>query len=167
MPFGRSMGCCPLVVCSRIADYERRHCGCGSRRALSCSPSRRASRCLSDSDRSALAAVRQALHEDPIALGTIDTPLMLTIMTLAYAGESAERSVQRDPRGATAALFAVYVKRMFRRRRLSPATPAQQTERWLAWLAWQMDAAQPDCLLSRADATRLAPTGAALGADQG
>jgi hypothetical protein len=86
-----------------------------------------------------MAAVRQALQEDPTLWELLDTPLMLHIVSLTYAGQPV--GPLRMPGTADVRrqqLFAAYVDRMFRRR--SPVTPytRQQTEHWLAWLAWQM-----------------------------
>jgi hypothetical protein len=61
-----------------------------------------------------LAAVRQVLQEDPLLWELLDTPLMLTIVTLAYSGQPAEALrthgtlVERRQ-----SLFATYVNRMF------------------------------------------------------
>ena len=83
--------------------------------------------------------MREALQEDPALWELLDTPLMLTIVTLAYAGQPVE--ALRTPGTLVErrqSLFAAYVNRMFQRR--SPVTryTRQQTERWLAWLAWQL-----------------------------
>ncbi|HLM55575.1 MAG TPA: NACHT domain-containing protein [Pyrinomonadaceae bacterium] len=86
-----------------------------------------------------LAAVREALNDDPSLWELLDTPLMLNIMTLAYVGRPAgplaagsnleERRVQ---------LFSAYVERMFQRGRADAPYTREQTLRWLEWLAWQM-----------------------------
>jgi hypothetical protein len=86
-----------------------------------------------------LAAVRDILQKDPTLWELLDTPLMLTIVTLAYAGESAEALLTREtPEDRRRHLFAAYVNRMFQRRSAITRYPSQQTERWLAWLAWQL-----------------------------
>src|SRR5262245_4637002 len=63
-----------------------------------------------------------------------DTPLMLTIVTLAYAGQpveglrTGETLVEQRQ-----SLFATYMNRMFQRRSALTPYTRQQTERWLAW----------------------------------
>jgi hypothetical protein len=86
-----------------------------------------------------LAAVRQALQEDPTLWELLETPLMLTIVTLTYAGEPCTAFyASGTPEAKRRDLFAAYVDRMFRRRSAMTRYTRQQTERWLAWLAWQM-----------------------------
>jgi hypothetical protein len=86
-----------------------------------------------------LAAVRQVLQEDPVLWELLDTPLMLTIVTLAYAGQPAEalRTGQTVVERRQS-LFTTYVNRMFQRRSAVTRYTRPQTERWLAWLAWQL-----------------------------
>jgi hypothetical protein len=69
----------------------------------------------------------------------LDTPLMLTIMTLAYAGQPVA-ALRRpgSPAERLRSLFAVYVNRMFQRSSIVSRYGRQQTENWLGWLAWQM-----------------------------
>jgi hypothetical protein len=69
----------------------------------------------------------------------LDTPLMLTVVTLAYAGQPAEALRTQGPLvERRQSLFATYVDRMFQRRSALALYTRQQTEHWLAWLAWQM-----------------------------
>ena len=69
----------------------------------------------------------------------LDSPLMLNIVTVAYAGRpelqprlSGTLKERRDH------LFGEYVDQMFRRRGVDHRYPQQQTLHWLTWLAWQM-----------------------------
>jgi hypothetical protein len=86
-----------------------------------------------------LAAVREVLQDDPLLWELLDTPLMLTVVTLAYAGQPAEALrtggtlVERRQ-----SLFAAYVNRIFQRRSAVTRYTRAQTERWLACLAWQL-----------------------------
>ena len=101
-----------------------------------------------------LAAVRQALKDDPMLWELLDTPLMLTIVTLAYAGQPAEALrtggtlVERRQ-----SLFTAYVNGMFQRRSAVTRYSRPQTERWLAWQLAQhnqsvfyLERLQPDWL---------------------
>jgi hypothetical protein len=138
--FRQEHGLLPLVVCSRVADYEGLDIRLRLQGAMVVQP---LTRVQVDSYltqiREPLAAVRNALGDDPTLWELLDTPLMLTIVTLAYAGEPvvafhASGTLEARRRD----LFAAYVDRMFQRRGASTRYTRQQTERWLAWLAWQM-----------------------------
>jgi hypothetical protein len=138
--FRQEHGLLPLVVCSRMVDYEAIGTRLRLQGALVVQPLTRAQveSYLAQVGRP-LAAVREALGEDPTLWEWLETPLMLTIVTLAYAGEPVGAFRARGtPDARHRDLFAAYVDRMFQRRGASPRYPRQQTERWLTWLAWQM-----------------------------
>jgi hypothetical protein len=83
-----------------------------------------------------LAGVRAALRDDEGLWELLETPLMLSIVALAYqhrpasavqiTGTLAERRAQ---------LFATYTDAMFRRRGKPAGYTQEQTMHWLAWLA--------------------------------
>jgi NACHT domain len=156
--FRHDHGLLPLVVCSREAEYasvglQLRLQGALGVQALT----REQVESYLIQVGAPLAAIRQALYEDATLWELLDTPLMLYMATLAYAGELSE--ILRT-QGTLAEwrqhLFATYVDRMFRRRRAITTYTRQQTECWLTWLAWQMtqhsqtgfylDRMQPDWL---------------------
>jgi hypothetical protein len=86
-----------------------------------------------------LAAVHKVLRDDTILWELLDTPLMLTIVTLAYAGQPIQTlRTQKTLEERRQHLFAAYADRMFRRRSAGTSYTRQQTEHWLAWLAWQL-----------------------------
>jgi signal peptidase I len=138
--FRQEHGLLPLVVCSRVTDYEGLDRRLRLQGAIVVQPLTREQ---VDSYLAQIgqpvAAVREALHNDPTLWELLDTPLMLTVTTLAYAGASVEvlrtqgTLVERRQH-----LFATYVDRMFQRRGAITNYTRQQTERWLTWLAWQM-----------------------------
>jgi hypothetical protein len=69
----------------------------------------------------------------------LETPLMLYVVTLAYAGEVGEiRHIQGTLAERREPLFETCVDRMFQRRRPITSDAREQAERWLTWLAWQM-----------------------------
>jgi GTPase SAR1 family protein len=138
--FRQEHGLLPLVVCSRIADYEALNTRLRLQGALVVQPLTRPQvESYLTQVGQPLAAVHQALQEDPTLWELLDTPLMLTITTLAYAGESVERlRTQGTPAKRRQHLFAAYMDRMFQRRSAITSYPHQRTERWLAWLAWQL-----------------------------
>jgi hypothetical protein len=86
-----------------------------------------------------LTAVRTLLQDDAALRELADTPLMLSIMVLAYRGIAintlrADRSL--DERRAH--VFDSYIQRMLARRGASAHYTSQQTLAWLAWLARSM-----------------------------
>ena len=136
--FRQVHGLVRLVVCSQVAAYEAVGIRLRMRGAIVVQP---LSRMQVDSYLAQvgqpLAAVREVFEENPTFRKLLDTPLMLTIVTAAYAGRSRAALSTHEP--ATEWLrhiFADYVDRMLGRG--AHRYDRQQTERWLAWLAWQM-----------------------------
>jgi hypothetical protein len=138
--FRQEHGLLPLVVCSRVAEYEALDTRLRLQGAIVVQPLTRVQvESYLTQVGAPLASVRQVLQEDPLLWELLDTPLMLTIVTLAYAGQPAE--TLRSPGTLVErrqALFAAYVNRMFQRRSAVTRYSRPQTERWLAWLAWQL-----------------------------
>jgi hypothetical protein len=150
--FRQDHGLLPLAVCSRITEYEAMGLQLRLQGAIVVQPLTRpqVNSYLAQVGHP-LAAVRAALQDDPLLWELLDTPLMLTIVTLAYAGQRAEALrtcgtlVERRQ-----SLFTAYVNRMFQRRSAVTRYTRQQTERWLAWLAWQLTQhSQTDFYLER------------------
>jgi hypothetical protein len=86
-----------------------------------------------------LTAVRTLLQEDAALRELADTPLMLSIMVLAYRGMPIDELRARgslDERRAH--VFDTYVQRMLTRRGVPTRYAPQQTLGWLAWLARNM-----------------------------
>ena len=138
--FRQYRGLLPIVVCSRVVDYEVIGTRLRLQGALVVQPltHEQIDIYLAQIGQP-LATVRQMLRDDPLLWELLDTPLMLTIMTLAYAGQSAEALCMRGTLvERRQSLFAAYVNRMFQRRSAVTRYTRPQTERWLAWLAWQM-----------------------------
>jgi eukaryotic-like serine/threonine-protein kinase len=150
--FRQGHGLLPLVVCSRITEFEALGVQLRLQGAIIVQPLTHAQvNGYLTQIGEPLAAVRQGLQEDPLLRELLDTPLMLTIVSLAYAGQPAgalrTRATLAERRQS---LFATYVDRMFQRRSAVTRYTRQQTERWLAWLAWQLDQhSQTDFYLER------------------
>ena len=138
--FRQDHGLLPLVVCTRTADYEALGTPLRLQGALVVQPLTHAQVDTYLAQVGApLAAVRQAVQDDPTLWELLDTPLMLDVVTLACAGEAgATLRMQGTLAERRQHLFTIYVDRMFQRRRAITAYTRQQTERWLTWLAWQM-----------------------------
>jgi WD40 repeat protein/DNA polymerase III delta prime subunit len=141
--FRRDRGFVPIVVCSRIQDYEALKSRLHFRRAirlLSLTPVQ-----IDDylgRIGAPLADLRQALTQDETLRELAQSPLMLSIMSLAYrdlspaillpAHNLQSLEARRDH------LFDAYVQRMFQRRSGQQLYTPAQTVRWLSWLAQNM-----------------------------
>jgi hypothetical protein len=156
--FRQDHGLLPLVVCSRIEDYEALGTRLQLQGALVVQPLTRSQveDYLTQVGQPS-AAVHKALQEDETLWELLNTPLMLYVMTRAYAGHPAAALLAKAPlEERRRHLFTVYVDRMFQRRSAVLSYSRQQTEHWLSWLAWQMtqhsqmgfylDQIQPDWL---------------------
>jgi hypothetical protein len=112
---------------------------------------------------SKLAGLREAVTTDPVLKELAQTPLMLSIMSLAsqgaagadLCGQKGDSLEKRRKR-----IFGIYVEQMFQRKRQSSlAFPKEKSIGWLAWLAERMrersqsvflvEELQPSWLLSR------------------
>lgn len=130
-----------LVVCSRVVDYQALSNRLKLNGAVVLQPLTGAQidgyfEALGEP----LAAVRSALRDDATFRELAQTPLMLSIMTLAYQGlpiSELPRLITLDAHRQF--LFSLYVKRMFEWREATPAThPAKTTIHYLSWLAGQL-----------------------------
>ena len=138
--FRRDHGLLPLVVSSRTADYQALAVKLRLQGAVVVQP---LTHSQVDSYLTKIGpagvAVREAIRHDPTQWEMLDSPLMLNIVTVAYAGQpesqprlSGTLEERRDH------LFGAYVDQMFRRRGVDRRYTPQQIIHWLTWLAWQM-----------------------------
>jgi len=134
-------GLIPLIVCSRIADYQALTTRLKLQGAVVLQPlTPEQIQAYLASAGGELSAVRQALKTDAALQELAQTPLMLSIMTLAYRGlkvESLPATESIEERRSH--LFGAYVRRMFERRGVGELYTQEQTMRWLNWLAVQMN----------------------------
>ncbi|MFI6261385.1 NACHT domain-containing protein [Micromonospora sp. NPDC051006] len=124
----------PIAVCCRLAEYDRLHRALPLYGTITIQPLNRAQieRYL---DRPGLAGLRAALTADPELWQFADSPLLLSIMALAYADGP-------DPVGAGAGnrrgrLFSRYVDTMLRHRPHQRYRP-DRAVRYLSVLAGQL-----------------------------
>ena len=173
--FRHEHGLTPLVVCCRSEEYETLSTNLDFEGAVSLQPltPEQVDDYL-DQIGQELAALRAALKDDPVLYELAKTPLMLSIMTLAYRGMSVHDlqpletvDVRRKH------IFDNYVERMFKPRthrtildvsdgkRLGDERfSKEETSHWLSWLARRMsqhgptifliERMQPDWLPTRA-----------------
>ena len=135
-------GLLPMVVCSRVADYEALAVRLRLPSAVIIqSLSRQQVQNYVDQAGASLAGLRTVLQDDESLWELLNTPLMLSIAALAYQGRSADeiRSSGTVEEHHTQ-LFAAYTDAMFHRRAKATPYTREQTERWLTWLARAMKA---------------------------
>ena len=88
-----------------------------------------------------LAGIHQALHSDAVLQEMAETPLFLSVMTLAYQDkQGADILVSRSVEEQRKHLFDTYITRMFERpeRAKTERFEKQDVLRWLSWLAKKM-----------------------------
>lgn len=138
--FLRDYGLLPMVVCSRVADYGALTVRLRLPSAVIIQPlSRQQVINYLEQAGESLAGLRTALQADENVWELLSTPLMLSIVALAYKGRSADEihaaDTLEEPR---ARVFAAYTDAMFHRRAKTTPYTREQTERWLTWLARAM-----------------------------
>ena len=131
----------PLVtVCSRAQEYEELSARFNLRSAVLIQLLTREQ--VDEYLRAAgagLASVHQALRQDAELQEFAQTPLILSILMLAYR-DAIEKELQAlgaggDCRGQ---LFEAYIAQMFKRRGKEEGYSAEETRKWLSWLARKM-----------------------------
>ena len=133
-------GLLPLVVCSRQADYLAQAGRLLVRSAVLVQPltHEQIDASLAQGGEP-LWALRVALHQDATLRELTNTPLMLSILTLAYHGKPVEEllrdaSIEERQRQ----IFERYVGRMLTRRGPLHTGTSQRVVQWLTYLAQQM-----------------------------
>lgn len=135
-------GLVPMVICSRSNDYFVQAQRVLLRGAVVVQPlteQQIEDYLLSGGEQ--LTAVRVALDQDAELQALATTPLMLSVLTLAYAGVPVEAVL--DLNSSTTRqrqVFATYVQRMLQHRGTRARYTPQQTIRWLTYLAQQLAA---------------------------
>ncbi len=163
-------GLVSIVLCSRKAEYlaQARRVKLGSAVLVQPLTAEQIEEYLSSADER-LEAARVVLRNDPTLQELATSPLMLSVITLAYAEKSVKDLQVEGIPTTRRQVFADYVERMLHRRGGSAHYSPQQTIHWLTWLAQQMlphrqtefyiERMQPDWLAkgqSRATYERLA-----------
>lgn len=129
-----------VVVCSRILDYQALSTKLRLNGAIVLQP-------LDDDQINAyltslgaqMNTIRDALREDETLRELASTPLMLSIMALAYRGITREELPKTNDLNAYRThLFDLYIKRMFERRMTKEKYKPEVVLRYLGWLASQL-----------------------------
>jgi serine/threonine protein kinase/DNA polymerase III delta prime subunit len=133
-------GLVSTVVCSRSADYLAQPTRLLLGHAIVVQPlkQQQIDQYLASAGEQ-LAAVRVALRTDPVLGELATTPLMLSVLALAYYGISSEALLRAGrPEMRRRQIFEQYVQRMLQRRGRATGYTPQQTISWLSWLARQL-----------------------------
>ncbi len=133
-------GLVPMVVCSRGAEYFDLSMRVLLRTAVAVQPlnKKQIDEYLSHAG-GQLEAIRVTLREDQAFQELVTTPLMLSVLTLAYAGKPVEGLVMTGTAEMRRRyLFEAYVHWMLQRRGSQERYSQEQTMHWLTWLAWQL-----------------------------
>jgi|GEM_PF-2606402 len=129
-----------MVVCSRLGDYEALTDRLQFQGAIFIQP-------LTDEQvqhywaqtGEALAGVREMLAQNESLREWVKSPLILSLISIAYQGLSAsELTPLLQVENPTRSLFQLYVERMVERQRHHQPYSRRQTQRWLKWLALRM-----------------------------
>jgi predicted NACHT family NTPase len=132
-----------LVVCCRLNEYRWLPERLKLNGAICLEPlsSEEVSKYLGEGG-SKLGALREAVDTDAVLQELAQTPLMLSIMSLACQGADAnELATQKgdSPEERRKQIFHLYVEQMFQRKgTASLAFPKEKTIGWLSWLAGKM-----------------------------
>jgi hypothetical protein len=138
--YRQSHGFLPLVITSRTDDYDSLAKPLRLQGAIVVQPLAReqVDAYLTDLG-PAGENVRAALREDSSLWEMLDSPLLLNVVTVAYAGQQEAPSPMR---GTVAErrdhLFGLYVNTTLQRRAAEQRCSSEQTVRWLSWLATEM-----------------------------
>lgn len=137
--FSQDYGQTDIVVCSRIKDYEALSHRLHFQGAIFIQPltPEQSDRYLQQAGKE-LAGVRAALQICPTLREVVQTPLILSIMTLAYQGMSLTELPRLSFKEQRKHLFDTYIQRMLERRSSDRRYSKEQTVRYLSWLAQKM-----------------------------
>jgi hypothetical protein len=139
--FRTKHGLLPLAICSRSEDYAALTKKLHLQTAVTIQPLKfEQVDCYLAQAGAPLERVRKLVTEDKTLQGLLNTPLMLSIMQLAFSGsmdaaKSLETGTLEERRRN---LFNTYIERMFKRRKTSASYSPEQTKTWLSRLARSM-----------------------------
>lgn len=130
----------PVAVCGRIADYDELLVKLDLRQAILLQPitPQQIDGYLNEFD-TELSTLRSTLKRHDNLLRIAESPLMLSVLILAYQGVTTENLVETNSRTSSYRLvFETYVAQMFKRRGVHAKFNESQTRHRLSWLAKKM-----------------------------
>ncbi len=130
----------PLVVCSRSEEYFTQKRQLQLQSAIEVQPLTKAQiQHYLAAGKHSLEAVRVVLDQNPTLQELLTTPLLLSVVILAYQGKTKNDLPQlRTAEAQQHQIFASYIQRMLERPVARGQFTQEQTCRWLTWLAQQM-----------------------------
>jgi eukaryotic-like serine/threonine-protein kinase len=130
----------PLVVCSRVAEYKRLNAHLKLQGATLLEPlTTEQTVTFLTSAGEHLSGLRTALQQDTELQQLAETPLFLSIMVMAYQGDSVSQVNTTDAtQTRRKQIIDAYIKRMFVRREVKPLYSPVKTVGWLRWLAGRL-----------------------------
>ena len=134
--FCQEYGETEIIVCSRIEDYQNLSNRLHFQAALYIQPLtlEQIHQYLQDVG-AELSAVNKALQTDRTLQELAKSPLMLSVITLAYQGISITELPGMGLEEYRQHLFDRYIQRMFERRVTKNSYSKEQSIKWLSWLA--------------------------------
>lgn len=135
--FRQEYGLVPLAICSRAQDYQLLSEKLQLSEAIQLLPlDQGQAQSFLRQQGGGLKTVAGLLERDPDLATLAQSPLMLSIITLAYRQASAEDLASwKAAHNQRSHLFSTYVERMFGRRGKHEEFPPAQTTGYLSWLA--------------------------------
>jgi hypothetical protein len=150
--FMQNHGTTEVIVCCRIRDYQVLNDRLTLRSAICIQPlTFQQVNSYFDLAGEQLSALKAVLPQDKVLQELATSPLMLSVMSLAYQDFTPEQlTMIGKAKDYQKHLFETYVDRMFDRRGKTQKYQKEETQRWLIWLAQQMMAkAQTIFLIER------------------
>lgn len=138
--FIQTHGTTELIICCRIKDYQALAEQLRLRSAICVQPltSDQINQYFEQSGEQ-LESLKEVLLQDEELQGLATSPLMLSIMSLAYQGSKREDIIKGvTPEDYRQRLFGKYIDRMFKRRGTTQQYSRQKAQHWLIWLAQYM-----------------------------
>lgn len=138
--FIQEYGQTEIIVCSRIKDYETLSNRLHVQGAIFVQPlTREQIENYLDRAGTELLGVKAALQNDPVLQELAQTPLMLSVMALAYQRVSAAELPQISLETQHQQVFDKYIERTLRQRRSDRHYSQERIIHWLSFLAQKMD----------------------------
>ncbi len=138
--FRKQNGLTSLAVCSRSQDYAEINAKLSFEGAIEVQPLTQeqiAEYFTRFGDE--MAGIKQVFQKDSALREMAETPLFLSIMTMAYRDKQDVAILALgDEEAKRKHLFDTYIERMFERRKVSKPFMKQDVLRWLTWLAQKM-----------------------------
>jgi hypothetical protein len=138
--FIQTHGTTEIAICCRIRDYQALTVRLKLRSAICIQPlTPKQINSYFEQVGEPLSALKKVLQEDRALQELATSPLILSIMSLAYEGCTLEDiTLSNKTVDYRKRLFENYIERMFQRRGTTQQYPRKKTERWLIWLAQHM-----------------------------